>query len=87
MAACNVEDIILGEEWIAIDGGSNLTKVVIKLGRECRDWAYGVTNSYMTEIIQQYSQQNDYVIFTDGSVNRGHRSGWGIHCISKWQGC
>ena len=46
------------------------------LGRECRDWAEGETDRAVEAIIAEQSREGDAVIFTDGSVQRGVKSGW-----------
>ena len=46
------------------------------LGRECRDWAEGETDRAVEAIIAEQSREGDAVIFTDGSVQRGIKSGW-----------
>ena len=46
------------------------------MGRDCREWPLGATNAEVETLIEEYSEQGDAVIFTDGSVNRGTKSGW-----------
>ena len=58
------------------DYQENYTHVVATLGRECREWAPGETDKAVEELIKQHSSDNDAIVFTDGSVKRGEKSGW-----------
>ena len=58
------------------DYQENFTRVCASLGRECREWAPGETDKAVEELIQQNSSEDDAVVFTDGSVKRGEKSGW-----------
>ena len=58
--------------------------VIITLGRECREWAAGRTEFEVQELIQSNTHQCDIIIYTDGSVVRNRRSGWGF--IAKANG-
>ena len=52
------------------------TKVIATLGRECRKCATGVTERAVEAIIAKNCGEKDAVVFTDGSVQRGFKSGW-----------
>ena len=74
---CQVQDIRKGKDWVEVDDvAGEYTTVTATLGRECRDWPLGATNAEIETLIEEYSEHGDAVIFTDGSVNRGVKSGW-----------
>ncbi|BFZ09631.1 hypothetical protein BsWGS_12670 [Bradybaena similaris] len=82
-AVCKVSDIPIGDEWVGDEwvispDKHKFNSVVIRLGRECRNWAKGVTKLEVQDIIDQTALSVDYVIYTDGSVCRGKRNGWGF---------
>ena len=52
------------------------------LGRHCREWPTGQTNAEIQAIIEQNSNPQDVIIYTDGSVAPG-RSGWGFTAKQK----
>ena len=54
----------------------NFTQVIATLGRECRDWADGVTNTAILSLIEDNCRPDEVIIYTDGSVLRGEKSGW-----------
>ena len=58
------------------DYQERFTTVITTLGRECRDWADGETDRAVEAIIAEHSSDGDAVVFTDGSVQRGVKSGW-----------
>ena len=73
----SVESIRRGQPWQFFDDyQENYTHVVATLGRECREWAPGETDKAVEELIKQHSSDNDAIVFTDGSVKRGEKSGW-----------
>ena len=73
----SVESIRLGSSWQYLDDlERNYTRVIATLGRECRDWAPGETDKAVESIIEEVSGTGDAVAFTDGSVQRGVKSGW-----------
>ena len=41
-----------------------------------REWAPGATHAEIDTIIEENSREGDVIVFTDGSVIRGKRSGW-----------
>ncbi|BFZ14675.1 hypothetical protein BsWGS_17714 [Bradybaena similaris] len=50
-------------------------------------WAKGATNLEIQDIIDQTALSRDYVIYTDGSVCRGKRSGWGFVAFKEDRVC
>ena len=73
----SVESIRRGTPWRYFqDYQEKYTTVTATLGRECRDWAEGETDRAVEAIIAEQSREGDAVIFTDGSVQRGVKSGW-----------
>jgi len=42
----------------------------------CNVWPLGATNAEVETLIEEHSEHGDAVIFNDGSVNRGIKSGW-----------
>ena len=74
---CRIEDIRRGCDWIRPERDmNNFMKVIATLGRECREWPINATNAEIETIIEEKTRPGDAVIFTDGSVSRGQRSGW-----------
>ena len=73
----NIDDIRRGREWVHVDDPQKrFTTVVAELGRECREWREGRTNAAIEALIDDNRRDGDVVIFTDGSVKRGTKSGW-----------
>ena len=74
---CEVEEIRKGEAWVYIDDDAQkYTGVQATLGRECREWPEGAANAEVESIIEENSKPRDTIVFTDGSVQRGKKSGW-----------
>ena len=74
----SVERFIRGNPWPYCDDlQRNYTRVIAILGRECREWNPVETNRAVKTLIEENSHENDAVVFTDGSVKRGEKSGWG----------
>ena len=74
---CDVENIRKGSEWVSVtDTLEQYTRVVATLGRACREWPEGAANAEVETLIEENSEHGDVVIFTDGSVQRGVKSGW-----------
>ena len=46
------------------------------LGRECREWPEGATHAEIQTLIEENCREDETIIFTDGSVQRGIKSGW-----------
>ena len=73
----SVEIIWKGAPRIVFDYyQKHYTKVIATLGRICRDWTQGETNGAVEAIIEEIHNPGDSVVFTDGSVKRGVKSGW-----------
>ena len=73
----SVNSIRRGKSWHFInDYQENYSKVIATLGRECREWAPGETDEAVEALISDNSQDGDAIVFTDGSVKRGEKSGW-----------
>ena len=76
---CNIEDIRRGREWIPVDDDLRpYSKVIANLGRQCREWPEHATELEIQSTIDENSRPGDVVIYTDGSVVRGRKSGWGF---------
>ena len=76
---CNLEEIKTGKEWVELEmEGRKLTKVIITMGREQREVADVVTEQEIQALINDNSRLGDLVVYTDGSVQRGVKSGWGF---------
>ena len=73
-----VEAIRRGQTWMRVGDNmrDNFTQVIATLGRECRDWADGVTNTAILSLIEDNCRPDEVIIYTDGSVLRGEKSGW-----------
>ena len=75
----SIECIRRGTPWVYFnDYTEQYTKVIATLGRECREWEEGKTDEAVEAIIAEHSRPDDVVVFTDGSVKRGIKSGWGF---------
>ena len=86
---CAIEDIILGKEWKEVgQGRGDLTKVMITMGRERREYAACTTVAMIRELVDASAEENDPVIYTDGSVQRGARAGadGALLCLHREQG-
>ena len=75
----SIESIRRGTPWVYLnDYTEQFTKVIATLGRECREWPAGTTDEAVEAIIAEHSRVDDAIVFTDGSVKRGVKSGWGF---------
>ena len=82
---CDLETINREREWVEVpDDMTDWHNVIITLARESREWAAGRTEFEVQQLIQSNTHQGDIVIYTDGSVVRNRRSGWGF--IAKANG-
>ena len=68
------------------------TRVVISLGRECREEDPRVVCAKVGTLIDDNSKSGNVIIYTDGFVKRGDQSGLGYSarrngCIIKEDGC
>ena len=75
----SVEAIRKGKTWIQVAEGvrDRFTQVIATLGRECREWPEGATHAEIQALIEENCGDDEIVFFTDGSVQRGIKSGWG----------
>ena len=74
---CDVDAIRRGKDWFEVhDPQKRFTTVVSTLGRDCREWPAGATNAEILTLVEEYSKPGTVVVFTDGSVRRGVKSGW-----------
>ena len=73
----SVESVRKGEAWPQLQVDTErFTEVIATLGRQCREWAPGATHAEIETIIEENSSEGDVIVFTDGSVIRGKKSGW-----------
>ncbi|MCP4269468.1 MAG: hypothetical protein GY777_28515, partial [Candidatus Brocadiaceae bacterium] len=73
---CDVRSIRRGETWKPIED-ENFTQVIATLGRECREWTEEAVNLEIDSLIEENNLSDHLIVYTDGSVQRGVRSGWG----------
>ena len=73
---CDVRSIRRGETWRPIED-ENFTQVIATLGRECREWTEEAVNLEIDSLIEENNLTDHLIVYTDGSVQRGVRSGWG----------
>ena len=75
----SVEAIRKGETWVQIAEGARdrYTQVIATLGRECREWPEGATHAEIQALIEENCVEDEIIFYTDGSVQRGIKSGWG----------
>ena len=55
-----------------------MCKSVLTKCRERREFAACTTEALIKQLIEDAADEGDHVIYTDGSVQRGVRSGWGF---------
>ena len=69
--------IMRGEAWVAVADKSraSFTKVVATLGRECREWPEGATQSKIRVINEEHCGDDEMIVYADGSVQRATMSG------------
>ena len=73
----SVDSVRKGEAWAPLQVDTQrFTEVISTLGRQCREWAPGATNAEVETLIEENSRAGDVIVFTDGSVVRGKKSGW-----------
>ena len=76
---CDVDAIRRGKLWFQVhDFHGRFTKVVSTLCRECREWPTEITKGKILTPVEEHSRPGVVVVFTDGSVLRGVKSGWGF---------
>ena len=80
---CSIDAIRRGRDWIpALDEGQ-FTSVVATLGRECREWPANAADAEVKAIIEEVSRPGDVIVYTDGSVQRGLKSGWAFSATAS----
>jgi len=73
----SVDSVRKGEAWAPLQVDTQrFTEVISTLGRQCREWAPGATHAEVETLIEENSRAGDAIVFTDGSVVRGKKSGW-----------
>ena len=81
---CDIEDICSGREWFELSPDCrSLANIHITMGRERRECAAVINDTDIRQLIEEHSKPEDPVIYTDGSVRRGERSGWGFVVYSR----
>ena len=71
----DIENIGSGETWLHVPANvSQMHRIIVTLGRECKDWPHGSTELEIQQLIQDNSQPEDLVLYTNGSVVRGFKS-------------
>ena len=76
---CDIDEIYVGKEWVELSHkDTSLTKVLITMGRERRECATSINDMDIRQLIEENSDPSDPIIYTDGSVKRGEKSGWGF---------
>ena len=69
--------------WRKLDEG-HAQRVVICLGRECREWTQGAANDACNTLLQELGSQHGLVIATDGSFTPDSgRAGWGFAVYNR----
>ena len=83
---CELDSLYRGAEWI--EWGKEMeayTRVVITLGKECREEDPRVVCAKVGTLIDENSKSGDVIIFTDSSFRRGDQTGWGFS--ARRNGC
>src|SRR5579871_565052 len=74
---CALEDIELGEEWVQVPVNFQaFFKVIVTLDRASKKNNPVAVEAEVQALVDENSQGNDIVIYTDGSVIRHVRSSW-----------
>ena len=73
---CNVASIRTGPSWVTVND-DRFTQVIATLGRECREWPREAVNLEMQMLIEENGLTDYLTVYTDGSVKRRVKSGWG----------
>ena len=73
---CDVANIRRGATWVSVED-ENFVQVVATLGRECREWTKEAVNLEIDSLIEENGLSDHLIVYTDGSVQRGVKSGWG----------
>ena len=73
---CNVANIRTGPSWVPVEV-EGFTQVIATLGRECREWPEEAVNLEIDSLIEENGLRDHLIVYTDGSVKRKVKSGWG----------
>ena len=74
----SVESMRRGKLWQYCDDlQRNFTRVIVTLGRECKDQNPVEADRADETLIEENSRETDAVVFTDGWVKRGEKSSKG----------
>ena len=73
---CDVQKIRRGATWQVVDDG-RFTQITATLGSECREWTKEAVSLEIELLIEENLLSDYLIVYTDGSVHRGVRSGWG----------
>ena len=71
---CDVNNVRRGATWLPVEDDS-FVQVIATLGRECREWTEEAVNLEIDSLIEENGLADHLVVYTDGSVRRGVRSG------------
>ena len=73
---CNVANVRAGPSWVPVND-DRFTQVIATLGRECREWPREAVELEMQLLIEENGLTDYLTVYTDGSVKRHVKSGWG----------
>ena len=73
---CNVANIRTGPSWVPVED-EGFTQVIATFGRECREWPEEAVNLEIDSLIEENGLRDHLIVYTDGSVKRKVKSGWG----------
>ena len=71
---CDVQQISNGETWQSIDD-DRFNQVIATLGCEYCEWTEEAVNLAIDSLIEENSLSYNLIVYTDGSVQRGVKSG------------
>ena len=75
----DIKNISHCKAWVRVPANlSQIRSAIVTQGCECKDWPHGSTEMEIQHLIQDNSQPEDVVIYKDGSMVRGFKSGWGF---------
>ena len=81
---CEPTDIYSGEEWVSMPDELQVNcTTIITLDRTCRDRIPVAVDAEVRALINENSEEDDVVIYTDGSVVRHQRCAWAFSARSR----
>src|SRR5579871_4624984 len=81
---CEPTDIYSGEEWISMPDKSDVKiTTVITLDRSCRERTPTAVDAEVRALIEENTDDEDVVIYTDGSVVRHQQSAWAFSARAR----